>query len=138
MSEEHHKMGGDDDAKEIERSRVEAEHELEDRRGLEHLVSELKSMEQQVGEHVIQALQHDNTVAVLTAVLSSDGGGGQRIASVPLDMELWQQVQELLVHVGEERSKDVPCVGFQCVLEQRRLEEQAQEKPEEGAPPDNF
>lgn len=112
-----------------------AKSEEEHPSGLMHLVSEIKTIEQQVGEHTITALQHEGTVAVLTAVLPAGGAGGQRIASVPLDQELWLEVQELLMQAGEERARDVPCIGFQCVLEQRQKDaEQAKQKP----PPDNF
>lgn len=108
--------------------------------GLIHLVSEIKTIEQQVGEHVITALQHEGTVAVLTAVLSTGGGGGgdQRIASVPLDQELWIQVQELLTHSGEEQAQDVPCIGFQCVLEQRQKDAESEKQKPPKPPRDNF
>ncbi len=118
---------------EIEAKRVGAEQELEQETGLTHLVSELKSIELQVGEHVIKALQNEGTVAVLTAVMP--GGGGQRIASVPLDAELWMSVQELLTQSDEEQTSEVPCIGFHCVLEDRQKQaKQEKQKP----PPDNF
>jgi hypothetical protein len=125
---------------EVEQTRAEAESELEHRKGLQHLVSEIKSIETQVGEHVIAALQQNDTVAVLTAVLPS-GAGGQRIASVPLDQDLWMSVQTLLAQAGEERAGEVPCVGFQCVLEQRRREEGPPPNPASSppaSPPDNV
>ncbi len=125
----------EDSKQEIVEPRELAKTEDERPSGLMHLVSEIKTIEQQVGEHVITALQHEGTVAVLTAVLPSGTGGDQRIASVPLDQELWMQVQELLTHSGEERAKDVQCIGFQCVLEQRQKDaEREKRKPH----PDNF
>ena len=104
--------------------------------GLTHFVSELKSIEDQVGQHVIAALKHEGTVAVLTAVLPAAGSAGERIASVPLDQELWTQVQELLMHAGEEKAQDVPCIGFQCVLQDRQRE--AEQTKQKSLPQDNF
>ena len=108
---------------------TEAEAEAES--GLPHFVSQIHSIEEQVGANVVSALKHEGTVAVMTAVLP--GTGGERIASVPLDQELWVQVSELLSHAGEEKAQDVPCIGFQCVLRDREVE--AQQKQQ--APPDN-
>ncbi len=102
--------------------------------GLKHFVSELKSIEDQVGQHVINALKHEGTVAVLTAVLPSPSG--ERIASVPLDQALWTQVQDLLMSAGEEQTQDVPCIGFHCVLQDRQREAEAEKK--KSPPPDNF
>jgi len=101
--------------------------------GLPQLVTEIHTIEEQVGRHVITALRHNGTVAVLTAVLP--GPSGERIASVPLNAELWMKVQELLAEVGEEHAQDVPCVGFQCVLRDRAQE--AKRKRLE-TPPDNM
>ncbi|MCZ6836921.1 MAG: hypothetical protein O7G85_14185 [Planctomycetota bacterium] len=134
MSDEK-KNDGETGKSEIEAKRVEADPDTEKESGLTHLVSELKSIEQQVGEHVITALKHEGTAAVLTAVLPSGGGGGQRIASVPLDEELWLSVQELLMQADEEKTNDVPCIGFHCVLENRQKQaEQEKKKPAS----DNF
>ncbi len=104
--------------------------------GLKHFVSELKSIEDQVGQHVISALKHEGTVAVLTAVLPAGGASGERIASVPLDQALWTQVQDLLMSAGEEQAQDVPCIGFQCVLQDRQRE--AEQEKQKSPPPDNF
>ncbi len=104
--------------------------------GLKHFVSELKSIEDQVGQHVIAALKHEGTVAVLTAVLPGAGSSGERIASVPLDQELWIQVQELLTTAGEEQAQDVQCIGFHCVLQDRQRA--AEDEKKKSPPPDNF
>ena len=123
----------EDQENEISEERSLAKKDDERPSGLMHLVSEIKTIEQQVGEHTIAALQHEGTVAVLTAVLPSGSAGGQRIASVPLDQELWAEVQELLTKAGEDASKDVPCIGFQCVLDQRQKDaEQGKQKPPAG------
>lgn len=81
---------------------------------LQHFVSTIKTAEQQVGENIIQALQHDGTVAVLTTVVM--GPDGQRIVTAALKPEMMQQVQELLMEASEERIDEEPCVGFHCLV----------------------
>jgi len=76
------------------------------------MMSPLKSLELQIGENVFGALQQDNTVAVLSIVNAEQGE--QRIISVPLDAQLLQRVQELLVESDVQASPRVPCVGFHC------------------------
>lgn len=76
------------------------------------MMSPLKSMELQIGEHVFEALQHENTVGVLSFV--SVAGGEQRITSVPLDAALLSRVQELLLQSNVKQSPRVPCIGFHC------------------------
>ena len=78
-------------------------------------VSAIKSIEQQVGEHVIGALQQEQTVAVLTTVTIGPDGA-QRIISVGLDMEQLGQVNDLLLHATTEKTEEVPCVGFHCYV----------------------
>lgn len=77
------------------------------------VITRLSSLAEQVGEHVIRALQQDDTVAVLTTVVPGEEGG-QYIASVTLDAELMQQVQSLLEQAETESASRVPCVGFHC------------------------
>ncbi len=126
--------GGNSDNKELSKAMPDAASDSQG--GLTHFVSELKSIEDQVGQHVINALKHEGTVAVLTAVLPGAGTSGERIASVPLDQELWIQVQELLTTAGEEQARDVQCIGFQCVLQDRQRKAEAEKK--KSPPPDNF
>lgn len=76
------------------------------------MMSPLKSMELQIGEHVFEALQQDETVGVLSFVNAVDGE--QRIFSVPLNADLLGRVQELLGESNIEDSPRVPCVGFHC------------------------
>ena len=100
------------------------------------LITELRTIEEQVGMHVIAALRREGTVAVLTAVLP--GHHGDRIASVPLNQDMWMKVQELLTSATEandEAPGEVPCVGFQCVLRDRAEEE---DRKKQQAPPDNI
>lgn len=91
---------------------------------IKHFITEIKSAEQQVGEHIIEALQDAATVAVLTTVIVAPDGG-QRIVSAALDPELMGEVQTLLTRAQHDRQEEVPCVGFHCLLKRR-------ERPEQG------
>ena len=86
-----------------------------DRKHLQHFVTKIRSAEQQVGENIIQALQHDNTVAVLTTVVMGPDGQ-QRVISAALNPNVMDQVQELLTQASEEREPEEPCVGFHCLV----------------------
>ena len=78
-------------------------------------VTTIRNPEQQVGQHIIQALQHDDTVAVLTTVaLGADGQ--QWVISAALDPERMKQVQEILTAAEKERETEEPCVGFHCLI----------------------
>lgn len=80
-------------------------------------ITELKSIEVQVGENIVQALRHQDTAAVLTFVQPSPDGG-QRLVSIPVDLETLAQFQGLL---QEPKAVDeVPCIGFHCVLDRYR------------------
>ena len=86
-----------------------------DQRQLASFVTTIKSAEQQVGEHIITALQHDDTVAVLTTVVI-DEAGRQRVISAALSPNLMSQVQTILASAEKEREPQEPCVGFHCLL----------------------
>ncbi len=82
-------------------------------------VTTIRNPEAQVGQHIIQALQHDDTVAVLTTVaLGADGQ--QRVISVALDPDRMAQVQEILTSAEGEREDEEPCVGFHCLIKPKR------------------
>jgi len=85
---------------------------------MQHFVTSIKTAEQQVGENIIQALQHDGTVAVLTTVVM--GLDGQRIVTAALKPELMQQVQTILMNAQEEREEEEPCVGFHCLVKPKQ------------------
>ena len=86
-----------------------------DRARIAHFVTTIKNAEQQIGEHIIQALQHADTVAVLTTVaLGPDGQ--QRVISAALDPRRMQQVQEILRAAEQEREEEEPCIGFHCLV----------------------
>ncbi|MEZ6118464.1 MAG: hypothetical protein R3C28_18115 [Pirellulaceae bacterium] len=86
-----------------------------DTQQLQHFVSEITSAEQQVGEHIIRALRHDETVAVLTTVVVAPNGS-QQLVSAALDPRLMQEVQQLIMEAAEEREDEEPCMGFHCLV----------------------
>ena len=85
---------------------------------LKQFVTRIKSAEHQVGEHILAALQDDETVAVLTAVVAAPDGS-QQIVSAALDPNMLQEVQEILRKAEERRQDEVPCVGFHCLLKRK-------------------
>ncbi len=85
---------------------------------IKQFVTRIKSAEQQIGEHILTALQEDGTVAVLTAVVVG-ADGGQRIVSAALDPNMLQQVQLLLADAQTQRNEEIPCVGFHCLLKRK-------------------
>ncbi len=83
---------------------------------LSQFVTTIKSAEHQVGENVIRALQHDDTVAVLTTVaIGSDGQ--QHVVTAAIKPEMMEDVQKVLERAVEEREEDIPCVGFHCLID---------------------
>ena len=98
-------------------------------KGIPQYVTDLRPIERQVGEHIITSLQHPGTVAVISAVMPG-GETSQRIVSVPLNQDLFDQVQELIAEARAVRvnpQREVPCIGFHCVLEDRAAESKEDE-----------
>ena len=89
--------------------------------GLMQFVTPLRTIEQQVGSHTITALQHPQTVAVLSTVAMGQDGT-QRIVSIGLDPQMLGQVEQLLHSATEQQKRRVPCIGFHCYID----------KPEDG------
>ncbi len=83
-----------------------------------NFVTTIKNAEQQVGENIIRALQHADTVAVLTTVAMTPDGQ-QRVVSAALNPSRLQQVQEILMAAEVERQEEEPCVGFHCLVTPR-------------------
>ena len=86
---------------------------------IKHFVTQIKSAEHQIGEHILTSLQDPATVAVLTAVVVGPDGG-QRIVSAALDPALLHEVQKLLKEAESERDEEIPCVGFHCLLRKKQ------------------
>ena len=78
-------------------------------------VTTIRNAEEQVGQHIIAALQHKNTVAVITTVAIGPDGN-QRVVSAALDPRRMKQVQEILTEAEAERKEEEPCVGFHCLV----------------------
>ena len=89
-----------------------------DKSQIAQFVTAIKNAEQQVGEHIIRALQHEDTVAVITTVAMGPDGQ-QRVISAALSPERLQQVQEILQAAEDEREDEEPCVGFHCLVKPR-------------------
>jgi hypothetical protein len=102
-----------------------------DPKQIAQFVTTIRNAEQQVGEHIIQALQHGDTVAVITTVVMG-ADGQQRVVSAALNPERMQQVQEILQAAEEEREEEEPCVGFHCLVKPRA--ESKQEQPSGDEP----
>lgn len=81
-------------------------------------VTTIKNAEEQVGEHIIRALQHEDTVAVITTV-AMGADGQQRVISAALNPDRMQQVQEILQAAEDEREEEEPCVGFHCLVKRK-------------------
>lgn len=86
-----------------------------DKNELQRFVTAIKSAEQQVGENIIRALSHDDTVAVLTTVVM--GPSGQQLVSAALNPKMMMQVQQMLMAARIERKEVEQCMGFHCFIE---------------------
>ena len=92
-----------------------------DKNQMTQFVTTIKNAEEQVGEHIIRALQHADTVAVITTVAIGPDGQ-QRVISAALNPERMQQVQEILQSAEQERVDEEPCVGFHCLVKSKAEE----------------
>ena len=91
--------------------------------GTPTFVTPLASVAEQMGRHVIAALGHPNTVAVITTVTGSQTG--QKIVSMALNPEQMHEVNALLAEVEEsETPEKIDCVGFHCDFESATGEEE--------------
>ena len=85
--------------------------------GVPHFITPLHPIAHQVGSHVLSALEHDETVAVLTTITGSTHG--QQVISVPLSSEHVQKVHRFIEEIHKSNEpENVPCVGFHCFLNQ--------------------
>ena len=123
------------DADEPATDEADAADEEEGGKGLPKFVTTLASMETQVGTHVIAALQHPETTAVITTVVLGDDGH-QRIVSVGLDPETLDAVRDLLGRARKERTDRVPCVGFHCRIQERDMASDEADQHDQADPPD--
>ena len=111
-------MSEEEPRSEIEPVRPEEDPEAPGDPGTPQFVTNLAPVEQQVGTHVIAALQHAGTVAVLTTVAMGPDGH-QRVVSIGLDADKMGDVQRALRDADEANRQRVPCIGFHCYLDER-------------------
>ncbi|HJO15632.1 MAG TPA: hypothetical protein QF800_01960 [Phycisphaerales bacterium] len=94
--------------------------------GPRHHVTNLQSIERQVGEHVLRALDDNSAVAVLTTVAA--GVRNDRVVSLPLSREQVEAIRSILEHAQQEADeadqhnagdgRREGFLGFHTVLEQ--------------------
>jgi hypothetical protein len=108
----------------VVRSGNQVESDSLDREKIAQFVTTIKNAEQQIGEHIVTALQHADTVAVLTTVVVGPDGQ-QRVVSAALNPTRLQQVQEILTAAEQEREEEEPCVGFHCLVKPKSSGNQA-------------
>ena len=85
--------------------------------GVPTLVTPLHPIDRQVGEHVLTAMEHEDTVAVLTTITGSKGG--PQVISIPLNQEHLSKVHALIEEIHEsDEPEHVPCVGFHCFIKE--------------------
>ena len=90
--------------------------------GPRHHVTSIRTVERQVGDHVMAALEDEDTVAVLTTIVG--GVRTDRIVSLPLNGEQAAAVSELLQAAQAEAEEDAEdedgrregFLGFHAVL----------------------
>jgi hypothetical protein len=87
------------------------------------LVTDLSPITEQVGTHVLNALQEDECVAVISTIVP--GFPTDRVVSVPLNSNQMANIGAILNEVVDEPDgpEDRPCIGFQCRLPEPRKEE---------------
>lgn len=86
-----------------------------DEKQIAQFVTTIRNAEEQVGHHIISALKHDDTVAVITTVAMGPDGK-QRVISAALSPERMAMVQQILQNAEDEREDEEPCVGFHCLV----------------------
>ena len=83
----------------------------------QHFVTHLSTIERQVGEHVLAALEDPEAVAVLTTIAS--GIRADRVVSIPLSRAQVADISSVLeqAQIEPEEDDDEPTIGFHVVLE---------------------
>ena len=81
----------------------------------------LTSMAEQIGQHVISALNQADTIAVLTTITGSRIG--RQVVSLPLDPKQMNDIQMLLTDLDEhDEPETLDCVGFHCQFDESEPE----------------
>jgi hypothetical protein len=107
----------------VTENKNDSDKQIKKQEGVPHLVTPLRPIARQVGEHVLHALDEEETVAVLTTVTGSKNG--QQVVSIPLTSEHLQQVHGLIAEIHEsDEPEHIPCVGFHCYIDTNESEEE--------------
>ena len=85
-------------------------------------VTTIKNAEQQIGEHIVAALQHADPVAVLTTVVVGPGGE-QHLVSAARNPSKMAEINQLLQSAIDEREDEELCFGFHCLVKPKRTAE---------------
>ncbi|MDP6986999.1 MAG: hypothetical protein QGG74_03035 [Phycisphaerales bacterium] len=101
-----------------------------------HHVTMIRSVERQIGEHVLAALHEGDAVAAITTLVP--GVRNDRIVSMPLDRDQIEAIQGILeqAHAEAEGAEDDEpgrregFLGFHTVLRLEGEEDAAPESPE--------
>lgn len=82
------------------------------------VVSELQSITEQVGAHVLHCLRNEEIVAVISTVVPGVGPGSDRVVSMPLTAQKMAEIDRLLQGLQDipEAEFEEKCIGFQCAL----------------------
>ncbi|MDG2292618.1 MAG: hypothetical protein P8L37_08150 [Phycisphaerales bacterium] len=100
-----------------------------------HFVTHLSTIERQVGEHVLAALEDPDAVAVLTTIAS--GIRADRVVSMPLSSAQVADISSVLAQaqIEPDEETDEPTIGFHVVLEtpEESDDDDAQGTPEADA-----
>ena len=81
-------------------------------------VTRLQTIERQVGEHVLTALEDPEAVAVLTTI--APGLRADRVVSVPLSRDQVADITQILAQAQlepEAEEEEEPTIGFHVILE---------------------
>lgn len=89
---------------------------------VQRFITSIKNPVHQMGEHVLGALQHPNTMAVLTTIVVGPGGQ-QHIVSAALNPMQTAQVNQILQNAVQEREDEEVCVGFHCLIKPKKESE---------------
>lgn len=98
--------------------------EKPDPKQIQHFVTTIKSAEAQVGANILSALQHDDTVGVLTVVVMGPDGR-QQVVSAALNPDMMDQVRATLAKAAEEREEEEPCIGFHCFVKPKSKQKES-------------
>jgi hypothetical protein len=95
---------------------------------IEPIVTEIQSMTQQIGGHILTALQRqDDTMGVLTSIVP--GLGPDRVVSIPISRSQFVQIQaflhqdQLIKMKAQEEPVEEKPIGFELPVETVNKEE---------------